>query len=200
VSGTLQAATRLNFPPGGLSDPNIPRWNSILLRNPPMTVDVLELALRWLHILPAIALMGGTIFMRIALAPAANESLTQEQHDALRDRVIAKWKMVVHASIGLLLVTGFWNFIAKAGQVAPVYHMIMTVKILLGLGVMFIASALVGRSKGLEAFRKQRIFWMSVTLAMSVAIVLIAGLLKTGSFPKKPKDGAAVSSPDAKKS
>ena len=36
-----------------------------------MDFDIVGIILRWMHILAAIALFGGTIFQRLALVPAA---------------------------------------------------------------------------------------------------------------------------------
>jgi uncharacterized membrane protein len=45
--------------------------------------DIIALVMRWLHILSAIALMGGSIFMRFALHPAL-AALGAEQQKALK--------------------------------------------------------------------------------------------------------------------
>ena len=138
------------------------------------------LFLRWLHILAAMAAIGGAFFMRAALIPAAQESLSDDAHDKLRESLRRRWALVVHVSIVVLLLTGFTNFVMLAlpPKIKPMpYHAVFGVKFLLALFVFFIASVLVGRGNGLAGMRKQRAKWLGVLLAAAAAIVLISGFL-----------------------
>jgi hypothetical protein len=59
----------------------------------------------------------------------------------------------------------------------------MGVKILLALGVFFIAAALVGRSPALEPIRQNRAKWLRVLVALALIIVCISGFLKVRGLP-----------------
>ena len=61
--------------------------------------EVLELVSRWLHILPAIVLVGGILFMRFALVGPCREFGASEN---LREAIRKKWAPLVMISILLL--------------------------------------------------------------------------------------------------
>ena len=75
---------------------------------------IVDIVSRFLHVFTAIVLLGGTIYLRYILIPSAVE-LPDPEHDALRVRLRARWKKVVHVGIVLLLVTGFWNYLMVGG-------------------------------------------------------------------------------------
>ncbi|HEV8292731.1 MAG TPA: hypothetical protein VGP94_12445 [Tepidisphaeraceae bacterium] len=71
---------------------------------------VLIVILRWLHIIPAAIAIGGLIFMRFVL-PAAIRSLNQEQGREVFLRARRVFKIMIHASILLLIISGVINSI-----------------------------------------------------------------------------------------
>jgi len=148
-----------------------------------MTLETLVLVVsRWVHVGTAIVLVGGAVFQRFVLLPAAR-ALSEDDHQQLRERVMMRWKKFVMAGITLLLVTGFYNYLAVKHE--PRYHMFMGIKILLALGVFFIASALTGRSAGLAAIRRDAPKWLGVLIGLAFLVVAIAGYLKV-AFPTTP--------------
>jgi hypothetical protein len=80
------------------------------------------------------------------------------------------------AGISLLLVTGFYNYLAVKHE--PRYHMLMGIKILLAFGVFFLASALTGRSAGLAGIRRDAPKWLGILIGLAALIVAIGGYLK----------------------
>ena len=144
------------------------------------SMDYILLITRWLHIASAIAAIGGALFMRVALIPAATSSLDEAVHAKLREAIRARWAPIVHFSIATLLVTGGFNFVMLAlpPKIEPMpYHAIFGVKLLAALGVFFIASVLVGRGEGLAAMRAQRAKWLSILLVLATIIVVLSGVL-----------------------
>ena len=101
--------------------------------------------------------------------------------DALSQAVNARWKKIVNACVGLLLLSGLANFalfgVDKAKEVGSQYHMIFGIKFLAAMGVFFFVSALTGKSAALEGIRKNRGRWLAVTIALGVLVVLLAGYL-----------------------
>lgn len=146
---------------------------------------------RWLHVGAAIVMFGGTLFQFLVLMPAARE-LPDDERKALHGRVIGRWRKIVMAMIGLLLLSGFYNYLAVAipahreSPTKGLYHMLMGIKILLALGVFFLASALVGRSPAFEGIRAQARKWMMLVILLAAAVVAIGGYLKV-AVPSAPR-------------
>lgn len=140
------------------------------------TVDII---LRWLHVLPAMTMLGGAAFIRLAVFPTLGqcaEDVRSQIHAGLR----ARWAKVVMASIALLLLSGLANTarVSSAYKLPAIYHAALGIKILLALAVFFISSRLVGKSESAERMRSQGTFWLDVNLAFAVLIVLIAGIMR----------------------
>ena len=77
------------------------------------------------------------------------------------------------------------------------YHALVGVKMILALGVFFIASALVGRSKGLAFVREKRVFWLRLLVTVAFVIVGISSFVKVRG-PGPVKTSAQVSEPQTK--
>ncbi|HWL07800.1 MAG TPA: hypothetical protein VNQ76_05330 [Planctomicrobium sp.] len=140
---------------------------------------------RVLHVLGAIVLFGGAVFIRYLLMPAA-ETLPEEQHEQLKERIAKKWRQIVGIISGVLILTGFYNFIVVAVPVHrgdSLYHALMGIKIVLAFVVFFYASALAGRAKAFAGIRKNAKFWMTMNVIAATVIVGIAGFLKVRGAP-----------------
>jgi len=150
----------------------------------------LTLLLRWAHVLAAIAALGGLAFARFGLVPALAEvdAATRERiHDAIRRR----WLPWVIGAITLLLGSGLANFFLFNGRVkaAPElwggdwmgqtgYHALFGVKFLLAMIVFYLASGMVGRGASTQWIRDARKQWLTVTVGLGVAVVLISGWMR----------------------
>ncbi len=152
---------------------------------------VAELISRWLHILGAITLAGSAIFMRFALHPTLAQS-PDDVRATIKEGVRKRWLMFVHTSIAIVLFSGLYNFYARFTEVKPMpYHAFFGLKFLLAMVVFFIASALVGRSKGLQPMRDNAGFYLNINVVLAVILVAIGGLMREA--PKKVIEGAAQS-------
>ena len=135
---------------------------------------------RWIHVGTAIVLVGGTVYLRYVLMPAA-AVLPDDQHEALRERLTARWRKFVMIGIGLLLLSGGYNYLAvgvPGHEGDALYHALMGVKMLLALAIFFLASALAGRAKAFNAIRETRRKWLAVIVALAAVVVGISGYLK----------------------
>lgn len=137
---------------------------------------------RWAHIFAAIITLGGAIFLRFVLLPAAESALDEETHEKLRTAAWRRWQLLVHVSIGLLIVSGFYNFIvimapAHSGQ--SQYHMLFGIKFLLAMAVFLLAILLTSRKNYSKRFRDNSRLWLAVLIACSAAVVGISGVMKT---------------------
>ncbi len=151
-------------------------------------MTILNILSRWTHVGVAILLVGGTLFMRCVLIPAAEE-LPDDVHESFRERLLARWRKLVGMGIGLLMISGFYNYIVvsiplmKEQSDKGLYHMLVGIKILLAFVIFFLASALSGRSPKFEGLRAQRKKWLAILIVLSFAVVFIAGYLKVVVAP-----------------
>ncbi len=162
--------------------------------------EILALISRWLHIVPAIIFVGGTLFMRLSLVPAATESGAPEE---LRESIRRRWSKLVMVSVLLLLVSGLYNTAIKAMgfELSGVYNTLLLIKIVLALAVFYLAAVLSGRSATAQRFRERETHWLNVLCVLMIAIVMIAGYMKMNSseFKKKVKPviGSVKAIPDS---
>lgn len=137
---------------------------------------------RFLHVGTAIVLLGGSVFMRFALIPAAKAALDEAHHLALRDQVIARWRKFVHIGAGLLVITGGFNYarviIEKTHAGDGLYHALVGTKMILGLALLALASVLVGRSHGAQKMREQAATWLLRIILLGGIIVAMSSLAK----------------------
>jgi len=140
---------------------------------------LLALLSRWVHIGTAIVVIGGSVFMRFVLMPAA-EQLPDNEHEALRERVLGRWKRFVHLGVLLFLLSGGYNYIlaVRIHKGQSLYHALVGTKIILALIVFFLASAIVGRSPTFENLRKNMKRWVLVVILLATVIVGISGFVK----------------------
>ena len=141
------------------------------------TTQLLGLLFRWLHIIPMAVLVGGTIFMRLALVPASNENQGAAE---LREAIRRRWARWVGISVLFLLVSGLYNAVTKimAFDLPSTYHMLVMVKLALGFVVFFIAALLSGRSEKAQKLREQEMKWLNILCAIMLILILIAGYMK----------------------
>ncbi len=151
-------------------------------------IDVLS---RWAHVGAAVVLVGGSVFTRFVLMPAA-AGLQESEHIALRERIMGRWKKFVMAGILLLLLSGFYNYLkvaVPAHKGDGLYHGLMGLKMLLAFGAFFLASVLTGRSPKFDAVRADAPKWLVVLLLLTGSVIAIGGFLKVVAKPR-PADAS----------
>jgi uncharacterized membrane protein len=175
----------------------------------------LVFALRWFHLIAAMILVGGTIFMRFALVPSVG-ALSDDERKALHQQVRSRWSKLVMASIAFLLVSGFINYVIFYQTVHTpawdewrahcnaLYQAAFGVKFLLAMVIFFIASAVSGRSESMKQFRQNAKLWLTVNVVLALAVVALAGIMRlthvgrnlSEGEPSRPANTAAAA-PDA---
>ena len=160
------------------------------------STTILNLISRWFHIIPAIVMVGGTIFLRLALLPAFKD-VADGDHTALRESIRRKWMKWIGISTLLLLITGFYNAYFKivTYELSPLYSTLLLVKLLLAFAVFYLTATLSGRSENAVKFRQRELHWTNILCALMLSIVLIAGAMKifsTGAPLKKLPADAVV--------
>jgi putative copper export protein len=158
-----------------------------------MQFDYVGLVFRWMHVLAAIAAVGGMIFLRFALMPSVSV-LSDDARKTLHEAVRSRWSRVVMAAIALLLVSGLYNIVVTAQryELAAYYMPLFAVKFLLSLGIFFISSALVGRAPAFDPIRRNARFWLTLNLVLAIALVCIAGVLRVAPKTAKPATETAA--------
>jgi hypothetical protein len=158
-------------------------------------IEYVLLGLRYMHIIGAIALMGGAIFARFAVIPALStlsDSARLELHSQLRRR----WAHVMRLAVLLLLVSGIANLgIYGAMYEFPTfskYNMIAGIKFLLALPIFFIAELLTGKSNLALRIQEKPKFWLSINLLLALIMVLIGGGLRFAQRQPKSEKKTAL--------
>ncbi len=142
--------------------------------------ELIALAMRWIHVLCAVAVGGSILFHWLILRPAANKSLTPDQHRALRDAIMKRWKMMIHPSIVLFLISGFYNYIKVTAPLHDgqgLYHALFGVKFLVSIAAFALAIVLTSTRKWSEKWRDGRLGWTLLAVGI-VVLVLIGGYMK----------------------
>lgn len=150
-----------------------------------MDYTAIDVVSRVVHVATAIVLVGGSVFLRLILMPAA-EGLPEDEHAALKERLLGRWKRVVHVGILLLLLTGSYNYlVVTSGKHSndTLYSALVGTKILLALVLFFLASALVGRSAALQGLRNKSKTTLAVMITIAAVIVAISGFVKVRPSP-----------------
>lgn len=157
-------------------------------------IFVVHLVARWLHILAAITAVGGTIFARSVVVPALDE-LPEAQRSSLHAAMRRRWSKVVAASIGFLLLSGFYNFAFTVVdyRVPKWYHMVFGIKFLLALVIFMVASLLAGKTSAADKLRKNLKFWLNLNIVLAVIVVCLSGVLRTAVRTPKAAPAAPVS-------
>ena len=144
----------------------------------------LDILSRWAHVGATVVLVGGAVFQLFVLIPAAS-NLSDEDRSLLQDQIASRWQKFIMIGIGLLMLSGFYNFSraiiipkAEGMKFPPLYHIVIGIKILIAFVVFFLASALSGKSKALESFRTQQKKWLAITITLAVIVIAMAGYAK----------------------
>jgi putative copper export protein len=146
----------------------------------------LLLAMRVLHILGAAIIVGGLIYLRFVVPPAP----TVASADALFGGRRARWAMAVGLATLFLLVSGIFNYLYwhTTHELPPRYHMLFGIKFLLAVALFFIAAILAGRTTLAERFRQNMGLWLNLAIALSLAILIVAAIMRTYERPPKSAD------------
>jgi hypothetical protein len=160
---------------------------------------IFDLLMRWIHILAAITLVGGTFFLRFSLAPALAEQRAEVQQSLLA-AWRPRWARAVMIASGLLLLSGLVNAVrnimAYEFPGAP-YHALVAIKLLVALVIFWLSAVLAGRSELALRFREKLSFWLTVNVMLAIVIVALAGYMKGLQRIPKANPPARTSVPPA---
>lgn len=109
-------------------------------------MEFLIVLFRWVHVMSAILAIGGAFFMRVIL-PLGLAQADAESREAVFLRCRRAFKLLIHISITLLLISGAFNTWRNWGdyRLQPgLTHGLWGLHLLLGLGVMGLALVMLG--------------------------------------------------------
>src|SRR5260370_33841 len=102
-------------------------------------MPVLNILMRFLHIVSAITLLGGILAWRFGVIPAL-APLGEETRRKADNAMAAAWRPSVLFGVAGSLASGIYNFLRwNAAGLTPEYHAIIGVKFLLALHVFAVA-------------------------------------------------------------
>lgn len=137
---------------------------------------------RWLHVTSAIIGVGAILFLALVIRPAlaAQEPSARQ---AMMAAVLPRVKTVIHSAIGLLLLTGFYNYfmaIPKVRELAyrSLYHPIIGTKILLAFVLFGIISAALASAPAAANMEEGRWRWLSWMIVLALAILFLSAILR----------------------
>lgn len=128
--------------------------------------------MRWIHLVSMAAALGGAVYLRFILKPAAGV-LSPEDREALSEAAAARFRPWAILIALALPATGLFGFFHKAPFPAG-YHMWFGVKVLLALHVL--AVLVLNTLPGRGAARRSRAATGAIISAL--AIVAISGWLR----------------------
>jgi len=143
-----------------------------------IALDIFRVAIRWLHLVAAVAWVGGSLFYLLALQPAIKGG------GAEIDR---RFRDVVQLSILTLLVTGaVITFDRLQLEPGPSYAITLGVKIALAIWMFLLAQDLASRGRrrliarrlGPDAIPQPRGAPSWLVLVLGLAILLLSDVLK----------------------
>lgn len=150
-------------------------------------MDVVAILFRWVHVFAGMTLVGGLLYQRLALLPAANE-LADPQRAEFLDNARRRWSKLVMIAVLFLLVSGLVNLILTINtfkslsddqKLPGLYLMLFGAKLILALIIFFFASALAGRGAATQRFREEAGRWLTFTLVLAVALVAISNVMRS---------------------
>jgi hypothetical protein len=131
---------------------------------------VLNIVMRFLHILSAVVLAGGALTWRLAAIPAT-EPLAEDTRRKVGNAIARAWRPFVILGIAGILVSGTYNFLNKTGKTPP-YEAIFGIKVLLALHVF----AVLWLATGADNDRRSR--QLTGVAISAVLIVVLSAVLR----------------------
>lgn len=128
----------------------------------------------------AVMVVGSILFYRLAVLPAAKQSFDGEIPENFKFNLMKKWKLYLHTSIILFLISGMYYYLKIGRHMAPDdsnYHMLFGIKFLLALATFALYIILTSTMRWSEALRDKALLWR-LLIVLVTAVVLIGGVMR----------------------
>jgi putative copper export protein len=134
---------------------------------------IVDVLLRFIHIVSAVVSVGGAVFLLVAL-PAGLRLVDESRRDEVLLKVRRAFKMTVHPAILGLIVSGIYNTMKlwppkeEMSVVAPRWHPFWGPHVVLGAVVMGISIWLLAG----KTLRTNHRRWLRVNVALMMLVIL----------------------------
>jgi putative copper export protein len=137
---------------------------------------------RWLHVTSAVIGVGALFFLGLVVRPAM-AAQEPSAGQAMVAGLLPRVKTLIHSALGLLLLTGFYNYYVAIPKVRALayrslYHPIMGTKILLALVLMGIVSAALASASASANMQGGRSRWLPLNIALALVILFLSAILR----------------------
>jgi uncharacterized membrane protein len=136
--------------------------------------ELLQVIMRWLHIASVVTLIGGILYWRLALTPAAS-GLAPETRDALAGNAASAFRPIAFVAMAFLLISGIYNILSAPGH-SVLYHTLLGIKLLLVAHV-FAVTILIVQPKN-----PRRTRMLTGVMISGLTIILISAYLRCCIF------------------
>jgi uncharacterized membrane protein len=137
---------------------------------------VFAVSIRWLHITSVVAMIGGFIFARFAVAPAL-ATIAEPERSALGKRIVSNFRPLLYTVLATVLSSGLYNYLNKPSY-PPHYHMWIGIKFLFVLHIF--AVAILYTIPDAEQVKRNR--WLTGMIISGLIVFAISAYLRWISF------------------
>lgn len=145
-------------------------------------MNFMDVVMQWVHVSSVAVAVGGIFALRFVVCPAAKLAFPDDEaaRDRLARAIVSKFKLVVHGAIGLLIVSGGYLLWDSWGLLrsSPAYRHAIEMKILLALGIFFIAIMLTVSKSEPNYFQRNRDCWLAVNFGLALIVIALAAFLR----------------------
>ncbi len=143
-------------------------------------MEWLEILSQWLHLMSAVTLIGGLLYVRLVLVPSLVDA-PLESRSKLLERLVARWRPLAFTAMGALVLTGLFNFLTHLHGHSRAYHMAFGIKLLLVLHV-FSVVMLLAVPPGVNPARDARRPRLMLGAVISGLIILLLSAFLRRTF------------------
>jgi len=141
-----------------------------------IALEVLGVLMRWMHITSAVFTIGGIAYARLIEGPAI-QAVPPEDSSVMLELSNARFRSLIYAGIGGLVVSGLYNLLSHPGH-TRYYYGWLGVKMLLALHVFAVALWIVKPVSAELQEQVKRAGRLSGTLVSGLFAILIAAYLR----------------------
>ena len=147
-------------------------------------MDAVTILMQWIHVASVAIAVGGIFLLRFVACPAMKKTFPDDEgaRTRLTKAIVARFKMVVHSAIALLLISGLYLLFATPAlgifKHSAAYRHGMETKVVLALVLFFISIMLTMTRGKPNYFQKSRDCWLVVNFIIALVIIGIAAFLR----------------------
>lgn len=141
---------------------------------------VVATLVQWIHLLSAVAAVGGVLFLRFVLMPAA-AGVPDSERQALMERVVGRFRPILWTALGLLVVTGLHNagvVAVRGGFTIPNYVYLLMAKMALAFVLIAIAMMLTTPGSAFAGLKSRRPGLLLFNSVLALVIILLSAALR----------------------